>query len=425
MKTTLLLAAACIAALGRADVPPAPGPESWTFREDLARPVLSYASEVYRVGDPAVTASKPWLRHRISRCYFSPIKRPPFNRDELMDDVDYYPDAYLDRLAREGVNGLWLSVELRDLVETSFNARAQDAPRRLAKLRRTVEKCARHGISVWPFCIEPRFMKSDDPLAKAHPEMISPLPGDLGVYVVCPSTEAGRRYIEEAVEDLFRQVPGLPGILNLSHGERPTTCLSSVDPQYDRPVACERCRHLPPGEIHRLAAESFVRGMRRVNPEAEYLSWLYHPHVKSGRGKWVADVPRRLPEGATVLYNFESGALKEQLGRYRPGGDYWLSFAGPSEPFRRVADAARGAGARLGAKIQVGCSHECATLPYVPAPGLLYRKYREMRAAGCSAVMQCWYFGNYPGVMNRAAGELAFSDFSEGESQFLERLATP
>ena len=139
----------------------------------------------------------------------------------------------------------------------------------------------------------------------------------------------------------------------------------------------------------------------------------------------MTDVPRRLPEGATVLYNFESGALKEQLGRYRPGGDYWLSYVGPSTAFRRVADSARAAGARLGAKIQVGCSHECATVPFVPAPGLLYRKYRAMRAAGCSAVMQCWYFGNYPGIMNKAAGELAFSDFKEEEREFLEWLAAP
>ncbi|MBQ2628118.1 MAG: hypothetical protein IJG13_00425 [Kiritimatiellae bacterium] len=483
--------------------PPAPGPESWTFRDDLAKPAAYHAREAYvlddgyglegalstvkadlarffasagkppkrtlrlrrakvaggesyridiaddgsatlsaedddgmrrgvyyfedrvSAGDLKPVTRRPWLRHRISRCYFSPIKRPPFNRDELMDDIDYYPDEYLNRLAHEGVNGLWLTITLGDIVETSFNRRDKDAPRRIAKLRRTIEKCARYGIRVWPFCIEPRFMMPDNPIVKEHPEMMSTQKSYFGSSLVCPSTEEGRRYIEEAVADLFRQLPGIPGILNLSHGERPTTCLSQVDPLFDAPSACSRCRSLPPAEIHRLAAQSFVNGMRRVNPKAEYLSWLYHPHVRNERGDWVADVPRRLPDGATVLYNFESGALKDQLGRYRAGGDYWLSYVGPSTAFRRVADSARGAGARLGAKIQVGCSHECATVPFVPAPGLLYRKYRAMRTAGCSAVMQCWYFGNYPGIMNKAAGELAFSDFAEDERGFLERLAAP
>mgnify|MGYP002557203562 CR=1 FL=1 len=44
----------------------------------------------------------PWLKNRISRCFFGPIKRPPFNRDELMDEIDYYPEEYLNRLDREG-----------------------------------------------------------------------------------------------------------------------------------------------------------------------------------------------------------------------------------------------------------------------------------------------------------------------------------
>ena len=30
-----------------------------------------------------------WLKNRISRCFFGPIKRPPFNVDELMNDIDY------------------------------------------------------------------------------------------------------------------------------------------------------------------------------------------------------------------------------------------------------------------------------------------------------------------------------------------------
>ena len=37
--------------------------------------------------------------------------------------------------------------------------------------------------------------------------------------------------------------------------------------------------------------------------------------------------------------------------------------------------------------------------------------------------MQCWYFGNYPGLMNGAAGELAFEPFDDTEEDFLLRLA--
>ena len=57
----------------------------------------------------------PWLRNRISRCFFGPIKRPPHNIDELMNDIDYYPEEYLSRLAHEGINGLWLTITFREI----------------------------------------------------------------------------------------------------------------------------------------------------------------------------------------------------------------------------------------------------------------------------------------------------------------------
>jgi len=37
--------------------------------------------------------------------------------------------------------------------------------------------------------------------------------------------------------------------------------------------------------------------------------------------------------------------------------------------------------------------------------------------------MQCWYFGNYPGLMNKAAGELSFFPFPDNEDDFLLALA--
>jgi len=393
--------------------------------DDGIRRGACYFEDRVMSGDLKSETRKPWLRNRISRCFFGPIKRPPFNRDELMDDVDYYPDAYLNRLAHEGINGLWLTVELRNLVKTSFNERDKDAPQRLAKLRRTVEKCRRYGIRTWIFCIEPRRMEAGDPLlAKFPAAALSPAPWGSG-QVLCPAHPVARQYLEEAFRDLFEQVPGLPGVLNISHGERPTTCLSSISAVDGRRGPCALCAKLSPWQIHRLTAEAVMKGLRAVNPKAEFLSWFYQPYVEFDRAPWVAETASHLPDGVTMLYNSESGAVKNQLGRYRPGGDYWLSYVGPSPAFEQVAEASREAGGLLGAKIQVGCSHECATVPFVPVPGLLYRKYAAMRKARCSTVMQCWYFGNCPGVMNKAAGELAFSDFSCSEDEFLLKLAKP
>ena len=135
-------------------------------------------------------------------------------------------------------------------------------------------------------------------------------------------------------------------------------------------------------------------------------------------------MPSKLPSDIALAFNFESGVTKRQLGSVRAGGDYWLSAVGPSDRFSLMAEAAKGH-CQFAAKLQVACSHECATVPYIPAPGLVYRKYKKMKDLGVQHVLQCWYFGNYPGLMNEAAGKLAYEDFSRGEDAFLEELAKP
>ncbi|NLF94497.1 MAG: hypothetical protein GX564_11485, partial [Oligosphaeraceae bacterium] len=366
----------------------------------------------------------PWLKNRISRCFFGPIKRPPFNRDELLDDLDYYPDEYLNRLAHEGINGLWLTITFRELAETSFSPRDPLAPQRLEKLRRTVQQCRRYGIKIWLFSIEPRHLEKEDPLLLANPAFAGAL-SYAGTHCFCPSSPQAQQYLYESTRDIFRQVPNLGGLINISHGERPTTCLSSVAATADHDIVCPRCGKIPKWQVHANALGAMLNGIREANPHAELISWLYQPQPIPERAQWTFELARNVPEGVTLQYNFESGACKKQLSRARLGGDYWLSYVGPSPAFSRIADGVSSRNGSLSAKIQVGCSHEVATVPFVSVPGLLYQKYAAMRRQGCSSVMQCWYFGNYPGIMNRAAGQLAYEEFRDDEQSFLLRLARP
>ena len=363
-----------------------------------------------------------WLKNRISRCFFGPIKRPPYNHDELLDDIDYYPDEYLNRLAHEGVNGLWLTVSLRDLCKTSITELHSDATQRLKKLRNTVNKCRKYGIKIWLFMIEPKSFALNDPFLKKHPEFKGALSEDNDSYCFCPSSEKAQKYLYESTNWLFEQVSGLGGIINISHGERVTTCLSSVCSIFDNPVECPRCGAIPKGEILKQSLGAMHKGMTDANPEAELISWFYMP-TPLEKAKWVFEVAEYLPKDIILQYNFESNGMKNQLGQPRIGGDYWLSYVGPSDDFVRLSEKAMAAGIQVSAKIQVGCSHEVATVPFVPVPGLLYRKYKKMYKNGCSSVMQCWYFGNYPGLMNKTAGVLAFENFNQTEKEFLTEIA--
>ncbi len=363
-----------------------------------------------------------WLKNRISRCFFGPIKRPPYNHDELLDNIDYYPEEYLNRLAHEGVNGLWLSASFRDLCCTSLTELSPDAAIRLKKLQKTVDKCRRYGIKIWLLTIEPASFPLDDPFLQEHPELQGALSEDGDRRCFCPCSEKAQKYLYQTTNYLFNKVSGLGGVINISHGERLTTCLSSVSSISDAPVECPRCRSIPKGEILGRCLSAMQKGMTDANPECELICWLYTP-TPLKRSEWIFEIAGYLPENIILQYNFESNGMMNQLGKPRTGGDYWLSYVGPSNDFIRQAEKVRQAGLHLSAKLQVGCSHEVASVPFVPVPGLLYRKYREMYKYGCSTVMQCWYFGNYPGIMNRAAGWLAFTDFKNAENVFLNELA--
>ena len=364
-----------------------------------------------------------WIKNRISRCFFGPIKRPPLNRDELLDEVDYYPDEYLNRLAHEGVNGLWLTIKFSDLCKTSITPEyGKDAARRLAKLRITVDQCLRYGIKTYIFCIEPAAWKADSPILKRHPELGGAV--HMGDSCFCPFSITAQQYLYEAVNSIFNAVPGLGGMINITYGERLTTCLGSVSATDDHAVECPVCSQHKHWEIIYSSLSAMEKGMHDAAPAAQLISWLYIPYPKP-LADWIFEIPEHVPDNVILQFNFESGGMKEQLGKPRVGGDYWLSYVGPCDSFRKIAESAVASGAQLSAKIQVGCSHEVATVPFVPVPALLYRKYREMHKLGVSCVMQCWYFGNYPGIMNNAAGMLAFEDFESGEKDFLKKLALP
>ena len=364
---------------------------------------------------------KPVIRTRISRCFFGPIKRPPKNRDELMDDVNYYPDQYLNRLAHEGVNGLWLTITFKDICRTqAIPEYGKDAEQRLAKLRNTVQRCLRYGIKIYVFCIEPISFQSTDPVLAAHPELGGHRGGST-VYF-CPSGPAGQAYLEACTRSIFTAVPGLGGLIDINVGERPTICPNAGMKNNN----CPRCAKRKPWEIMADCLTAMERGMHAANPAAELISWFYCPNAGNEDG-WSEDILRttagKIPPGVALQHNFESAGGKIQLGKWRDALDYWLSYIGPSQRFIDCAHAAVAQGTRMFAKLQVGCSHEIATVPFIPVPGNLYQKYQAMHELGVSGVMQCWYFGNYPGVMNRAAGELAFAPFPASKEQFLLELA--
>lgn len=400
--------------------------------EGIRRGLVFLEESILSSGAPVLACQtkeqRPHIRTRLSRCFFGPIKRPPMNRDELEDQVNYYPDEYLNRLAHEGVNALWLTITFRDTVPVqTLPGFGRRAAVHLPKLRQTVARCARYGIRVFVFFIEPTAFidERDNPryldirlYERDYPELIGNRQGQLAGF--CPSSELARTFLFEAARTLFQLVPGLGGLIDISVGERFTHCSSWWNGQNN----CPRCSQRKPAEVLADVLDCLQRGMREASPTAEFISWPYGQYLLWGEEETVT-AAGQVPEQVILQHNFESAGRIEQLGRLRKADDYWLSYTGPSDLFRRCALAARQNNTRMFAKLQVGCSHEVASVTHVPVPGILYDKYSRMRDLGVSGAMQSWYFGNYPSLMTRAAGRLSFEPFPPDKSSFLHNLARP
>jgi hypothetical protein len=415
--------------------------------EGIRRGIFHIEDEMLRLKGPYLPLGsiqkKPIIQRRISRCFFGPIKRPGNVKgaivgDELVDEVDYYPDQYLNRLSHEGVNGLWITVSSKmgdgssvgfsDLVSTSVTKiKDINAEKRLSKLRDVVKKCLRYGIRVYIKTMEPHVPVNaiKDSILKFNPDIL----GNNNKYL-CAGSKIGQQYLYESVNKIFKAVPELGGIINISHGELYTSCLSGLNATGEGSINCIRCSRLKPWQILDQSLSAIEKGMHDAAPNAELISWLYMPqpqsqteNTKNILADWVYEIASHTSKNIILQFNFESGVAQEEFGKELIGGDYWTSVPGPSQRFERIAELAKQNGTNISAKIQTGTSYEIATVPFVPVPSILYQKFAAMKRLGVSHTMLNWIVGASPGMMNKAAGMLSFEPFPD-EAAFLQQLAS-
>lgn len=216
---------------------------------------------------------KPFIKKRISRCYFTPPSHASNDglKNELEYDVDFYPDEYLNRLSHDGINGLWLGASFRDILKSDIIPEyGKDSDRRLKKLREIVKKCKRYGIGIYLFSVEPASVYNNPNLEK-HPDLLGGYGWGGRNRMFCISTDEGERYLRESVKKLFVEVPDLAGFINITTGECLSGCGSGVT------FNCPRCKKKYGSHAKTLCATEKIiaESMAEVNPNAEFISWTY------------------------------------------------------------------------------------------------------------------------------------------------------
>lgn len=93
------------------------------------------------------------------------------------------------------------------------------------------------------------------------------------------------------------------------------------------------------------------------------------------------------------MLDFERGTRAVRRGRTLPVDEYSLSVVGPSERFLASKRAADARGLPVLAKMQLGTTHEIATVPNLPLIRQLHGKLTRLTEQNVVGIMGSWNFG--------------------------------
>ncbi len=283
-----------------------------------------------------------------------------------------------------------------------------DASEHLQNMRELIARAARHNLRVFVYLQPPRGLPSDDPFWQAHPEAGGTVTKDLlskrNIRAFCTSHPQVQSYLRDSSARVFEELPHLGGVILITASEFPAHCYSKVNYPQGQRTACPRCAQRDPVnvvlEIIRLVRD----GVRSVSSSAAIIVWNWS-------WRMVEANPNRriiagLPDDVILMADFERGGRRKILGRMRPIDEYSLGYVGPSSTFRQAVALARQRGLRTMAKLQIGTTHELATVPNLPLIGNLYEKVKALKKLSIGSFLGCWSFGCEP-----SANTAAFNRF--------------
>jgi hypothetical protein len=332
----------------------------------------------------------------------------PFYQQECRDAPSIYTDEELAGIASHGFNGVWLRGRLSEMVRSDIlpQLNQPESQKQLESLRTLIGRATKHGIGVWLFFNEPLAPLSDAPIWQEHPELKGEphpplMPGQKRNFTtLCTSHPTVQAYLRDAMAQIMRGLGGLGGVLLITASEHYSHCWSHhslIQHQYlDKviaPMTCPRCRQRKPEDVvgelvgfwHEAAQA--VKGTPKPRVVAWNWSWsMWYPEPQ----KPVIDA---LPQGVSLMADWERGDHRPFQGKTIPIDEYSLSFTGPSERFKGSQAAANEKGRAMFAKLQFGTTHELATVPNLPLISSVHGKLTGLYQRGVEGFMGCWNFG--------------------------------
>ena len=311
------------------------------------------------------------------------------------DTLDPVPENLLAQYASMGIKGVWMHALLY-LLNPIPGAEEYSAghEKRIANLKRIVERCAKYGIKVYLYLNEPRCMPLDFYRKK-------PLWGGIDVpanrtKTICTTrSPEPLQWLEDSMKFLFSTVRGLGGVFCITMSENPTNCHYAV-----RHQNCPSCKNVPPEKIIADVITAMERGMHAADPDAKMIAydWAWRRNLEdSDNTDFKGCVLKLLPQSVYVCSVSEWGTRTRIGGVEQYLVDYSISQVGPSQETLGTWEHARKTGNKITAKVQINNSWELSAVPYIPVPYLIEEHLNNLKKAGVSGLMLSWTLGGFPG----------------------------
>lgn len=338
--------------------------------------------------------------------------------DPLMEpEADPFPDAYLEKLARAGINGVWLQGVLNTLAPSkAFPEFGNGSGTRLKNLRALVQRAAEYGVRVYLYLNEPRALPASFFASRSEMRGSS----FQNLFAMCTSNATVLEWVRESLGHVFRAVPDLGGVFTISMSENHTNCFSHGGAWGVKPPTAGDCPRCSKRKSWDTLAELFIAmrdGVRQGSATAEVIhyDWGWPEEM-------VEPLLSKLPRDTRIVSISEWSVPVEFGGIRSAVGEYSISVAGPGPRATRNWAAASRVGMTNLAKVQFNNTWEISAVPYIPVPNLVLAHCENLRKAGISGLMAAWTCGGYPSP-NLQAAKAYYFDPAPTAAATLARVA--
>lgn len=336
---------------------------------------------------------------------------------DVESDV-FCPDAMLEAYRKAGINGVWAPGILMQLTEFPFAPQlSKGYEERLARMRRFADRLEQHGIKLYLYINEPRFMPEN--FFEKFPHLRGHKAREDKV-CLCSSTKEVQDYIKNGIETICRAVPNIGGFFTITRSEYPTNCYSHSDP-YNRNnnlCSCPRCSKRSVGEVIGEVIGCILEGARRVNEEIKVFAWSW------AWRDFNEEIIRSLPKGTILMSQSELAVPFEIGGVCGEVKDYSMGIIGPGERAKSEWALAKECGLELCAKVQINTTWECSTIPALPVYPLVEEHMERLQKEGVSHLLLSWTLGGYPSKNIAHAAKFFCSNMQSSNESAALRKAT-